>query len=212
MIRVFSVHLDQPGPVVERLERMLPAAERDAPPAVRVARAAMRIAIADAAGIEPADVVISRTCAHCGHPTHGRPTVTVEPALSFSLSHSAHVAVIARAEGDVRVGVDVEEIKDRRRIAALAKRVLGEEEHRAWIAVEDPPERLRSFLRSWTAKEAYLKALGIGITTPLREVPGAVEGWSMCALEVVDGYIGALAVDATRVEITYSALPLLAAR
>lgn len=209
---MFSVDLDQTGPVVERLDRLLAPAERVAPPAVRVARAATRIVVADAAGIDPADVVISRTCAHCGHLTHGRPTVVGEPALSFSLSHSGVLAVVALVEGDVRVGVDVEAVKDRRRIAGLARRVLRDEEHGAWLTIEDPAARLYVFLQAWTAKEAYLKALGIGITTPLRDVPRVVDGWSTRQLAVGEAYVGALAVDATDVEIRYSALPLLAAR
>lgn len=209
---MFSVDLDQPARVTERLERMLTPAERDAPLPVRVARAATRIVVGDAAGIDPGAVVISRACMHCGHLTHGRPTVVGEPALSFSLSHSGRRAIVALVAGDVRVGVDVEEIKARRRIVALARKVLGDDEHRAWLAIDDPSERLHAFLRAWTAKEAYLKALGIGITTPLRDVPRVVGGWSTCPLAVGDAYIGALAIDATDVEISYSALPLLSAR
>jgi phosphopantetheinyl transferase len=209
---VFSVDLDQPGPVVERLGRMLPPTERDARPGIRVARAATRIVLADAAGIAPADVVISRVCAHCGHPTHGRPTFVGTPALSFSLSHSGTLAVIALVDGDVRVGVDVEELKDRRRLDALAERVLGADDHDAWLAIEDPAQRLRVFLQAWTAKEAYLKGVGIGITTRLRDVPRVVGGWSATELAVGDAHIGALAVDATDVEIRLSALPLFADR
>ena len=56
------------------------------------------------------------------------------------------------------------------RLEALAARVLCEDEHAAWLE-SAPPEQLHAFLELWTAKEAYLKAIGTGITRPLRDVP-----------------------------------------
>ena len=200
-VRVFSVDLDQPAAVVERLDAMLPSDERDAPAQIRVARATVRIVVADALRIGPADVRISRHCAHCGHPTHGRPTVLGEDHLSFSLSHSGSFAVIGVADDDTRVGVDVEEIRSRPRLAALAARVLNDDEHAEWVALDDADEQLRSFLRSWTAKEAYLKALGIGIATKLRDVPAHVGGWQTRELEVGPARIAALAVDRTEFDV-----------
>jgi 4'-phosphopantetheinyl transferase len=196
-VRVFSVDLDQPADVVERLDAMLPSDERDAPAPIRVARATARILLGDALRTDPAEVRISRQCAHCGHPTHGRPTVAGDDQLSFSLSHSGSFAVIALAHDDTRVGVDVEAIRSRPRLAALAARVLNDEEHAEWLALDDAEEQLRSFLRAWTAKEAYLKALGIGIATKLRDVPARVGGWQTRELDVGPGRIAALAVDRT---------------
>ena len=75
-------------------------------------------------------------------------------------------------------------MRPRGRIDALAARVLNDDEHAAWLALDDADARLRSFLRTWTAKEAYLKALGIGIATRLRDVPARVDGWRTAALDV----------------------------
>jgi phosphopantetheinyl transferase len=207
---VFSVDLDQPAPVVARLERMLWASERDAPVPVRVARAATRLVLAEALDIDPFDVEISRRCARCGHPAHGRPTVSAAEPVSFSLSHSGAFAAVAFAFGELRLGVDVEEIKARPRIDGLAARVLNDEEHANWLAIADPTEQLRAFLRSWTAKEAYLKALGIGIVTRLRDVPDRVDGWCARPLDLGESRIGALAVDRNDVDVRYSVLSLLA--
>jgi phosphopantetheinyl transferase len=211
---LFPVDLDQPASVVARLERMLPASECDAPVPVRVARAATRLVLAEALHVDPLDVEISRQCVHCGHPSHGRPTVSAAAStagpVSFSLSHSGAFAIVALAAGEVRLGVDVEEIKGRPRIDGLAARVLNDEEHARWLAIDDSNEQLRSFLRSWTAKEAYLKALGIGIVTRLRDVPDRVDGWCTRRLELGESRIGALAVDRNDVEVRYSVLSLLA--
>jgi 4'-phosphopantetheinyl transferase len=208
-VRVFSVDLDQPADVVERLEDLLSPEERDAPASIRIARAATRIVLAETLRIDPASVVISRECMHCGHPTHGRPTVAGERPVSFSLSHSGPFAVVALVDGDVRVGVDIEAVKPRTRIDALAARVLSDDEHAVWCSIDDPVDRLRAFLRAWSAKEAYLKALGVGITTRLRDVPDAVDGWSFRALDVGSARVGALAVERSEVVIRYSTLPVL---
>jgi phosphopantetheine--protein transferase-like protein len=205
-VTVYTVDLDQPAAVVSRLDRMLPPDERDAPPGVRVARAAARFVLARQLETDPIDVAISRECAHCGHPAHGRPTVAGNEQVSFSVSHSGAYAVIALAADGARVGVDVEEIRPRSRIDALAARVLDDEEHALWSTVGDEQERLRSFLVVWTAKEAYLKALGIGITTRLRDVPGAVEGWTTRALDLGETRVGAIAADRSAFEIRYEAL------
>jgi 4'-phosphopantetheinyl transferase len=205
-VAVFSVDLDQPAVVVERLERLLPEAERDAPAPIRVARAATRIVLAERLGADPITVAISRECAHCGHHAHGRPTLVANDQLSFSLSHSGSYAVIALAGDGALVGVDVEEIRARARIDALAERVLNDEEHAAWSTLANEDERLHSFLAVWTAKEAYLKALGIGITTRLRDVPSAVAGWSTRPLELGEGRVGAVAADRSVFEIRYETL------
>lgn len=205
-----SVDLDQPADVVARLDAMLAPGERSASRRIRVARASARIMLAEALGTAPDRVPISRQCAHCGHPSHGRPTVAGDDRISFSVSHSGPFGLVALASGDVTVGVDVEEVRPRRRLGALAARVLNDDEHAAWLAIADDDERLRSFLRVWTAKEAYLKALGVGITKRLREVPERVPGWQTCELDVGDARIAALSVDRTEFGVEQLAASLLA--
>jgi 4'-phosphopantetheinyl transferase len=205
LVRVYSVDLDQPADVTDRLESLLTLEERDAPAPIRVARATMRTVLGEALNADPATVTISRRCEHCGHPTHGRPTVPDAPGISFSLSHSGSFAVIALAAGGERVGVDVEEIRPRARLHALAARVLSDEEHAAWLALSGEADRLCSFLRAWTAKEAYLKALGIGIATRLRDVPARVDGWRTSELDAGAGRVAALAVDRSEFAVEHFA-------
>ncbi|MDQ1383026.1 MAG: 4-phosphopantetheinyl transferase [Actinomycetota bacterium] len=208
-VRVSSFGLDVPAPVLRELDAVLAPEERDAAPRVRVARAVTRTLLGKELTIEPAALVISRRCARCGHGSHGRPTV-VDADISFSLSHSSAFAVVAIGRGDVRVGVDVEAVEPRVRLDALAARVLNDDEHAAWSAIRDEGERLRTFLRAWTAREAYLKALGIGIVTRLRDVPTHVEGWSTGEIDVGDAWIAALAVDRSEFEVTHRAMAPLA--
>jgi len=209
-VRVFPVDLDQPAPVVTRLDGLLAPDERDAPTSIRVARAAARIALADELDTDPAALRISRICDRCGHPTHGRPRLAGDDRISFSLSHSGTVAVVAIVAGRVRLGVDVEVVRPRRNLAALAARVLNDREHARWLRLAHDDERLRAFLGAWTAREAYLKAIGVGITTRLREVPERVDGWAHLPLEVGEGSVGALAIDRTDAGVVYGSVAALA--
>jgi phosphopantetheinyl transferase len=202
VVRVFSVDLDVPAEVAADLDALLPPAERDAPPLVRAARAATRMLLAHELGAEAGALEISRECGHCGHPSHGRPAV-VGADISFSLSHSGAFAMLACAGGGVRVGVDVEGVRPRARLDALAARVLSEPEHATWSAIPEERDRLLAFLRAWTAREAYLKALGIGIVTRLRDVPARVDGWRTDEIDVGDAWIAALAVDRTKIDVTH---------
>lgn len=88
------------------------------------------------------------------HP-QGKPFLPDHPDLQFSLSHSGPWAVCAVA--DHPVGVDVEGL---RCSAELARRYFHREEA---VLAEEADSRCRI----WTAKEAFVKALGTGLTIPL---------------------------------------------
>ena len=73
----------------------------------------------------------------------------------WSISHDAHLTVGGLAR--VPLGVDTERIQERR--LALAERVLDADER----ALLDGLEASLAFTRTWCAKEAVLKARGIGM-------------------------------------------------
>ena len=85
----------------------------------------------------------------------GKPYLENYPHIHFSLSHSGPWVVCA--VGDAPLGVDVEQP---RCTMAIAKRFFCPEEL--------PRTEDKDFLlRLWTAKEAFVKALGGGLTIPL---------------------------------------------
>ena len=107
--------------------------------------------------------------------------VAPPPPLRFSLSHTNKLLALAvtsapastKKASSVRfpldacheVGVDCED--ERRRTSGsadrLAKRWLSADEHAFLESVEDDETRASRFMRLWTLKEAYVKALGTGI-------------------------------------------------
>jgi 4'-phosphopantetheinyl transferase len=101
---------------------------------------------------------------------HGRPEVSGPEArlgLRFSLSHTAGLVVCAVAIG-IPVGIDAEAI-DRRVPLLLADRCLAPAERAALVALPAAAQPAR-FLEYWTLKEAFLKAVGVGLAGPLDRI------------------------------------------
>lgn len=94
------------------------------------------------------------TCAVAASP-QGKPYLPEHPEVHFNLSHSGNWVVLAI--GDREVGVDVERTDRAVDRAALSKRHFTPEEQ----------ARPEDFFAIWTAKESYLKHLGVGLTEAL---------------------------------------------
>jgi 4'-phosphopantetheinyl transferase len=191
-VTAWVVLLDQPESVGTLLTRGLPEAERDAARRRVVARGALRDVVARELGTRASDVQVSRECQRCGHPTHGKPWIVDAPELSFSLSHSGRWAIVAIAR-DATVGADLEVVRARRRLERLAARVLSDSELEQWRATP-PPARPVLFVELWTAKEAFLKATGRGISGSLREITPPVDGWRTLPLHGSE-WVAHVAID-----------------
>ena len=93
---------------------------------------------------------------------YGKPRLADYPNLHFNLAHSNGRALIVVSETAV-VGVDLEKVRSVPKLLALAKRFFKVSEYEAIVAL---PESLQpeQFFAYWTCKEAYLKAVGIGLS------------------------------------------------
>lgn len=99
---------------------------------------------------------------------HGKPRLDPDAGsipLCFSLSHTKGLSVVGvTREGEI--GVDVEQARRSVNAAELSRRFFSQEENAA--LEELPPSRLQAqFPLYWTLKEAYIKALGRGLSHPL---------------------------------------------
>ncbi len=77
----------------------------------------------------------------------------------FSVSHSGDLVAFAGANSPVGVDIQIVQRADYR----LAERFFTKEEYDAICAA---PSSEREFFRIWTLKEAYVKLLGTGMSTP----------------------------------------------
>jgi 4'-phosphopantetheinyl transferase len=163
-----------------------------------VARAFLRTTLGDALG-RPAESIELEVG------EHGKPFLPHDE-LHFNLSHSHELAVIAMT--DMPVGADVEHVRPMPDAMRMAERFFAPEEV---DALRDCEDRDHAFFRIWTAKEAYLKALGAGIvvlplssfavsTDPdapslLRTDNDDPSRWRLSRARVPEGYLCTVAVE-----------------
>jgi 4'-phosphopantetheinyl transferase len=99
----------------------------------------------------------------------GRPVLAGEHGrrLQFSLSRSAGFALVVVSAGPGEagpIGADIETIAPRDGLPDLAAARFGPAEAACIASGRCTGSPLRSFYRHWTAREAWLKALGIGLS------------------------------------------------
>jgi 4'-phosphopantetheinyl transferase len=136
----------------------------------------------------------------------GKPRLAGDGQVHFNLSHCEERAVLAISD-TAEVGIDLECERPIEHVD-LAKRYFHPNEVTAIAASPDEAEQRRAFFLVWTLKEAVVKALGTGLSTPLDSFEIAI-GVSMPRLAVApegaprtwwlhaamaDGYCCALAV------------------
>lgn len=99
---------------------------------------------------------------------YGKPRLSCASGLRFNVSDTEGMVAVALSRGRA-VGVDVEFLKPRR-LVTLARGTFTRGELEAFMGA---PERFRkaAFYEQWTAKEAYAKALGVGLRFPFRRIP-----------------------------------------
>jgi 4'-phosphopantetheinyl transferase len=135
----------------------------------------------------------------------GKPRLAGDGQVHFNLSHCEERAVLAISNAEV--GIDLERERSIEHVD-LAKRYFHANEVAAIKASRGEAEQRRAFFLVWTLKEAVVKALGTGLSTPLDSFEvaigvsrprlavapeGAPEIWWLHAA-MADGYWRALAV------------------
>ena len=145
---------------------------------------------------------------------YGKPSLGGKYAASrlrFNASHSHELADYAFVQ-QREIGVDVEYVKDDFQSEEIAQRFFSAQEVQTLTALPKD-ERHAAFFRCWTRKEAYIKAIGSGLSHPLDQFdvtltgdepaallrdaqePEAVARWEMFNLEFTERYAGALIVE-----------------
>ncbi len=152
----------------------------------------------------------------CG--PQGKPEIDQPRAdLRFNLSHSGDLAVCA--VGTPRyLGIDVEKMRRVPDLQELANRFFSPEESND-LAAAPPGSTERSFFTCWTRKEAYIKAVGGGLSIPLdsfrvtilpeedprilrcNAFPVPAAEWNLVAFDPGDEYIAAIGYAGESAEI-----------
>ncbi|MEZ5276446.1 MAG: 4'-phosphopantetheinyl transferase superfamily protein [Opitutaceae bacterium] len=162
------------------------------------------------------------SCAGSGPPLltfgtgpHGKPYLIREGSRgdhwSYNLSHSGDRILVA-AIRERPVGVDVERISRSVEIESLSRRFFSAEEA-DHILRQPETARKAAFIDTWVCKEAFVKAVGEGLSMPLdsfsiefdrngtrivrsrgKENPHLDRPWTLIRFSVAEDYSGAVAV------------------
>ena len=172
-----------------------------------VARGLLRVILARYLNVRPEEIQFR-------YNSWGKPYLAPDrhpsPPL-FNLSHSYGLALCGLSRNRM-VGVDLERVRLLTEYEQIMEQVFCPQEIRTLTALPDPM-RQRTFFSNWTRKEAYIKALGRGLSIPLNRfdvsagspVPTSVTSeswgfpkttrWSLQDLNLGDKYVGAVAVE-----------------
>ncbi len=172
----------------------------------RASRGALRHALGEFIGMPPAQLMFQRG-------QFGKPSLeNVRCAFNFSDSGNYWAACMHRSTG-VEAGIDIEATaRFNNAGAGLVDAMLSSEERAAWH--QRPPKFAAAALVTvWTRKEAVLKALGTGLSIPMRGInvgwdadprpvalpnaTGAIEHWYLHDLPALPrGLVGCVAINA----------------
>ena len=189
---------------LERAERFHFAANRDE---YIVARGTLRTLLGEYLACSPEKICFT-------YSQYGRPHLDSTDhgeSIEFNISHSGNIVVLAFTRNR-RIGIDIEHLRSDFSTTEIAQRFfsLAEREALRQVPME---QRHEAFFICWTRKEAFIKALGEGLSHPLDQfdvslVPGLpaallatrpdatdARRWSLWNLSVPAGYSGALAAE-----------------
>ncbi len=171
------------------------------------AKGTLRILLSKYLGCSPKTVVFS-------YGSHGKPELVSkifrsEP-LYFNQSDTNLFALYAFTKINP-VGVDIEWIRNDIEALSLAERFFAPNETIA-LQSQPPEQQITAFFRIWTRKEAFIKAIGEGLSFPLHDFEVNLDKnfaklksihadtlkatkWTLEDLQPSEDYIGAVAVE-----------------
>ncbi len=224
-VDVLHADLDAPPKVIDKITESLSAEEIERASGFRfekdrnvftVTRAMLRILLAERLSCTPISIQFELS-------EHGKPSVAGS-GLYFNVSHSGNSALFGFTEAGP-IGVDVEWNKRTVEIEEVASRFFSAGEYRE-LCEYSQEERQEVFFRIWTRKEAFIKAVGEGLSYPLDEFEVSTgeeaallsikrekpRSWWISDCELPMDYSGAVAVNGGVSEMRFartSALELI---
>ena len=212
-VDVWVIPTDQCAPVVRSLRGLLDRTELDRAGAAgdelrsdrfTVVHGVVRLLTSDRLGKPPAAL-------EWRHGPHGKPEPAVDGSrLQLSYSASGALALLALTDGR-QVGADIEEIRDARIAARVARRYFPGTEAQFVADGASPGAQAERFTRLWCRREACVKAYGgrlvqgLGLPlagqAPLRLADAGPLGRGPCWIRdvpVPEGFRAAVALDGDR--------------
>lgn len=210
-VHVWQICLEQEDELLDRFRRTLAPEELDRAGRFRferlqrhfvAGRGFLRHVLARYLSLKPQELKFS-------YNSYGKPSLAGEQSLQFNMSHSHEVGLVAVTR-NAAVGVDVEHIRADFASDEIATRFFSRREVETFNSLPKE-DQVAAFFRCWSRKEAYIKAIGKGLSQPLDGFdvtlapsdpavllrPGDEDTltWSMSDVDVGRDYASALAVE-----------------
>ena len=141
----------------------------------------------------------------------GKPALKDAGSLEFNFTNSRDLALLCVAR-QTQLGIDLEHLGRHADYAGIVTRFFAEREVEELFSLPES-QRHGAFLTGWTRKEAYIKALGTGLSLPLDRFvvtidpqvfpvlisaddrPDEQDRWVFRHLEPEPGYVASLVVE-----------------
>jgi 4'-phosphopantetheinyl transferase len=211
-VHVWRVDLD-PQPALEGLEPCLSSDEQARAGVFAFARDRRRYCVSHVAlrSILARYLAVHPQAVRFAQGPQEKPYLVGGTDLRFNLSHSGDLAVVAVARGR-EVGVDLEQVRELDDLEGLAEDCFAPPELSAWRALPRD-HRPAAFFATWTRKEAYLKAGGVGLSRSLQSFevsvlpgerprllrvlddPGEPARWTLKTLTFEPGFAATVAIE-----------------
>lgn len=95
---------------------------------------------------------------------YGKPYINKYDNIEFNISDTDSYVAVAINDENISVGIDIESL-ERKYNPQIVKKIFTENEKKA---MENSLNATQTFYEIWTLKEAYLKAIGTGVTGEIR--------------------------------------------
>ncbi len=213
-VHVYRANLDLPKTVIDRLASTLSVDEIER--ADRFGKLSLRNRFVCSRGLLRALLgrllEIAPESLRFTYGPNGKPSLSDgQPRLSFNLSHSESLTLIAVCAGR-EVGVDIERVRPIKEIDRIAADYFTQGEG-DYMNSADEYARLDRFFVIWTRKEACIKALGAGISGRVRDIEtygapneparlaaencrdGSQRFWRIWDVSIENGFRAAVAVE-----------------
>jgi 4'-phosphopantetheinyl transferase len=169
-----------------------------------VSRSALRVVLAQYMGQDPAMIRFTSNA-------YGKPALAPDARIRFNLAHTDGLALIAVTR-DQEIGVDLELVSPTFDFTEIVDHIFTPGE-RAQLSALPDEQRRAGFYHGWTRKEAFIKAVGEGVSFGLdcvtvsldpeqaprllaiRRPDFAATEWSLYDLDLGPGYVGTLALQ-----------------
>lgn len=169
-----------------------------------VARGTLREILSQYLNIPPAEVRFS-------YQPRGKPYIE-DSTIYFNMSDSNNMALYALTRNH-EIGVDIEFMRDQTDVEGVAMRFFSQQERELFQHLPADKKR-HAFFFGWTCKEAFLKAIGEGLSFPLEKFavninpdepaallsihndPAAAKPWFLRSFQPATDFMAAIAVKA----------------